>query len=188
MLGTVLFGILTAILHAAEPTTSESQIENWSPIELAALKGKIVVFEGLYWGLGWPALGSRVVLPSGQRVYLHNTGRGDDVLNGQLVRVRGKLALRHMHARKEDHSPGYKKGFDYWLIEDPLLEKIDRVESEEIKEFVMEDPQEEPPKMGSQTNGSQPTSGNGSPSKIGKSPDNGRDTPRQLPEGSAPAK
>jgi hypothetical protein len=187
MLGTVLFGILSATMHAAEPTTRESKIENWSPIELAALKGKIVVFEGLYWGLGWPALGSRVVLPSGQRVYLHNAGRGDNVPNGQLVRVRGKLALRHMHARKTDHSPGYKKGFDYWTIEDPLLEKIDRVESEEIKEFATEQPQERPPKVGSKTNCPQPSSGKGSSSVKGDFSNTCDTAPRQPPTNPAPA-
>lgn len=126
---------LTTVISLAEPTCRESEIENDSPTELATLKGKTVVVEGMIWGSGWPGLGKRVVLASGQRIYFTGTSTGDSVSDGNPARIHGKLSLRHWRASKRGEA-GYSKGFDYWTIEDPTIEAIARVTCSDVAKFL----------------------------------------------------
>ncbi len=125
---------VTTVVSLAEPTCREAEIENWSPKELANLKGKTVVVEGILWGSGWPGLGERVVLATGQRIYFTGTTTGDSVADGNPARIHGKLSLRHWRARKRKE-PGYRNGFDYWTIDNPVVESITRVTRDDVAKF-----------------------------------------------------
>jgi hypothetical protein len=126
---------MTTMVSLAEPTSREAEIENESPKELANLKGKTVVVEGMLWGSGWPGLGERVVLATGQRIYFTGTSTGDTVPDGKPARIHGKLSLRHWRAGKRGEA-GYRNGFDYWTIDNPVFEAIERVTSDDVTQFA----------------------------------------------------
>lgn len=128
---------LTGSIGFSETTCREAEIENETPQQLVRLKDKIVVVEGLMWGWGsgWPGLGARIVLPTGQRVYFEGGKFLKDSPNGRTVRVHGHLTLRHMRAAGR-HGAGYAKSFDYWTIDDPIVETIDRISTDEVTVFT----------------------------------------------------
>ena len=129
---------LASIVNCAEPAGRESEIENGTQQQLKALKGKIIVVEGMMWGWGsgWPGLGARIVLPTGQRIYFTETKFLKESPNGRTVRIHGQLTLRHMRGAAGRFDAGYPWSFDYWTIDDPVVEVINKIVTDDVAVYA----------------------------------------------------
>lgn len=87
--------------------------------------GRVVMIEGLAWGVHEKGLGQRVIL-DGSSVYVSHVDFGKQDVEGRLVRVRGTLRKKLMRAAPKG-TQGYGDDFEYFSIEAQELVKIDRV-------------------------------------------------------------
>ncbi len=92
--------------------------------------GKIVTVDGLAWGALAKGLGQHLVLPA-SRVYVHDVDYHQHDLNGRLLRVSGFLRKARERAVPA-HIQGYGTSFDYYFIESIAVEKIDKIQHDQL--------------------------------------------------------
>lgn len=90
--------------------------------------GERVVAEGLAWGVGEKGLGQRVILDYGH-IYVD----GDQLPEGKLVRVVGRLERRHM-AAAPPFAQGYTGEFDYFCIKAESVQPLEQVKAPRLTE------------------------------------------------------
>jgi len=93
------------------------------------LLGKKVAAQGLAWGSGSKGLGERVVLPSGIRIYLTGSRYSKLHRNGRLVRIVGRISVRHMEPAPPG-AQGYTGPFDYYALDVESVDVIQEVTHE----------------------------------------------------------
>ena len=95
---------------------------------LKPMVGKRVQVDGIAWGAFAKGLGERIVLPSGEKLYLSGKDYLNKHPNGKLVRIIGKLTIRTQEA-VPIHSQGYTTAFQYYSIEVESFSLIKKAEN-----------------------------------------------------------
>lgn len=128
-----VFSILVMVMALsclcfAKDSISQESISSADHI-LKPLIGKRIQAEGIAWGAFAKGLGERVVLPSGDKLYLTGKEYLKKHPNGKLIRLVGSLSIKTMKPAPQG-AQGYTQEFQYYAIEVESFELIDKVENE----------------------------------------------------------
>ncbi|MCK5707678.1 MAG: hypothetical protein KAI43_08495 [Candidatus Aureabacteria bacterium] len=97
------------------------------------LVGKRIQIDGIAWGAFAKGLGERVVLSSGDKIYLSGKEYLKKHTEGKLVRIIGVLSIKKVKPVSK-YEQGYTSSFIYYSLEVESFELIDVVENEFPKE------------------------------------------------------